>query len=444
MEEKSGLKKTITFWPALSMVVGTVIGAGVFFKASAVTQYTGSSSLSMLAWFVGGVVTICAGLTGAELAAAIPQTGGLTTYIEHTYGSFWGFLAGWAQGIIYFPANVAALAIVFGTQTCNLLGLSNGLIVPIAIIAAVSLTFINFAGAKAAGYVQTIATVVKLIPLALIVVFGFFHQGGGDFSLFPVVAGPHHNFWTALGNATFATMFAYDGWIHVGNIAGEMKNPKRDLPLAISMGIVTIMAVYLLVNAVFLYILPINHIAGNLNAASDVAGLLFGGIGGKLVTIGILISVYGGLNGYTTTGMRIPMKMGQEHKLPWGDKFSELTKNTAVPWFSGIIQLIIACLMMLSGQFDSITNMLVFVIWIFYVMAFIAVFVLRKREPDLERPYKVPLYPIIPIIAIIGGIFILVVTLFTQWLTSAIGIVLTLIGICFYYPLNKKYHFSEK
>ncbi len=239
-------------------------------------------------------------------------------------------------------------------------------------------------------------------------------------------------------------MFAYDGWIHVGNIAGEMKNPKRDLPLAISMGIVTIMAVYLLVNAVFLYILPINHIAGNLNAASDVAGLLFGGIGGKLVTIGILISVYGGLNGYTTTGMRIPMKMGQEHKLPWGDKFSELTKGTAVPWFSGIVQLIIACLMMLSGQFDSITNMLVFVIWIFYVMAFIAVFVLRKREPDLERPYKVPLYPIIPIIAIIGGVFILVVTLFTQWLTSAIGIVLTLIGICFYYPLDKKYHFSGK
>lgn len=443
MEENNGLQRTVTLMPALSLVVGTVIASGVFFKASAVTQAAGSSSIAMLAWLVGGIVTLCAGLTAAELAAAIPQTGGLTTYIQMTYGHFWGFLAGWAQGFIYFPANVAAISIVFGTQVVNLFNLSAQWIVPISMLEAFSLTLINFAGAKAASRVQFIATVIKLVPLILIVVFGFFHKGGGDFSLFPIVAGPHRNFWTALTNATFGTMFAYDGWIHVGNIAGEMKNPKRDLPLAITIGIMIIMSVYLLVNAVFLYIEPLNHVAGNLNVASNVAEIIFGKMGGKLVTIGILIAVYGGVNGYITTGMRLPMIMGREHKLPFGRWFATLNKN-GVPWISGLVQLAIAFVMMMSGQFDSITNMLVFVIWIFYVMASVAVFILRKRWPELDRPYKVPGYPIVPLIAILGGGFILVVTLFTQWQTSLIGLMLTAVGILFYIPLEKKYHFNEK
>ncbi|MGV0169038.1 APC family permease [Furfurilactobacillus sp. WILCCON 0119] len=438
----TGLKKTIGFFPALSTVMGTVIGTGVFFKAAAVTESTGTASLAMLAWFLGGVITICAGLTGAELAAAFPETGGLTRYIEHTYGGFWGFLAGWAQAIIYFPANVAAIAIAFGTQFANLFGLKQSWIVPVAMITALSLVLINWISAKAGGWVTSVTLVVKLIPLVLIVVLGFFHSGGVNFSLFPVVAGPHRAFWTALGNALLATMFAYDGWIHVGNIAGEMKNPKKDLPRAIALGIGCIMLVYLLVNAVFLSVEPVSHVAGNLNVASDVAKVLFGGMGGKFVTIGILISVYGGLNGYTMTGMRIPYVMGVEHKLPFGDVFSKLNK-AGIPWAAGLIQYVIAFVMMLSGQFDAITNMLIFVIWVFYCMAFVAVIVLRRKQPELNRPYKVPLYPWIPIIALIGGLFILINTLFTQFVTTAIGIVVTALGIPFYYYLKNKWHYDS-
>lgn len=442
-ETSGGLKKTIGFFPALSTVMGTVIGTGVFFKAAAVTQSTGTVSLAMLAWFLGGVITICAGLTGAELAAAFPETGGLTRYIEHTYGGFWGFLAGWAQAIIYFPANVAAIAIAFGTQFANLFGLQQSWIVPVAMITALSLVLVNWISAKAGGWVTSVALVVKLIPLALIVLLGFFHSGGVNFSLFPVVAGPHRAFWSALGNGLLATMFAYDGWIHVGNIAGEMKNPKKDLPKAIALGIGLIMVVYLLVNAVFLYVEPVSHVAGNLNVASDVAKVIFGGMGGKFVTIGILISVYGGLNGYTMTGMRIPYVMGIEHKLPFGDVFAKLNK-AGVPWAAGLIQYIIAFVMMLSGQFDAITNMLIFVIWVFYCMAFVAVIILRRRQPELNRPYKVPLYPWIPLIALIGGLFILINTLFTQFVTTAIGIVVTAIGIPIYFYLKKKWHYDEK
>jgi APA family basic amino acid/polyamine antiporter len=435
---KGELKRTMTFFPALSTVMGTVIGAGVFFKAASVAAVTGSTSLHMLSWFLGGLISVCAGLTGAELAAAIPETGGMLRYIERAYGEFWSFLLGWAQVIIYFPANVAALAIIFSTQFINLFGMSPSLLVPIAIVAATSIMLINFLGSKAGGMFQSITLVCKLVPLALIVIFGLMRQGDVTVSLFPVTAGPAvGGFAPALG-AGLATMFAYDGWIHVGNIAGELKKPARDLPRAIAGGILGIMVVYLLVQFAFLRTMNISDLAGNDNAAMQVANTIFGGMGGKLVTIGILISVYGTINGYTMTGMRLPYTMGLEKQLPFSDKLVKLNKNQ-VPYIAGILELVIAIGMMMIGGFDMLTDMLVFVIWIFYTLVFIAVIKLRKTEPDLVRPYKVPLYPIIPIVAIIGGLFILVMTLINQFQLAMIGILITALGIPFYMYLKKKY-----
>ncbi|WP_159723719.1 APC family permease [Enterococcus sp. CSURQ0835] len=438
VQAQGELQRTMTFFPALSTVMGTVIGAGVFFKAASVAAVTGSTSLHMLSWFLGGLISVCAGLTGAELAAAIPETGGMLRYIERAYGEFWSFLLGWAQVIIYFPANVAALSIIFGQQFKNLFGLSSGTVVPIAIVAALTIMLINFLGSKASGIFQSITLVCKLVPLALIVIFGLLRQGDVAVSLFPVQAGPSvGGFAPALGAGLLATMFAYDGWIHVGNIAGELKNPARDLPRAIAGGILGIMVVYLLVQFAFLKTLPMSQLAGNDNAAMEVAQKIFGGMGGKLVTIGILISVYGTINGYTMTGMRLPYSMGVEKQLPFSDKLASLNKNK-VPYIAGILELVIAIIMMMVGGFDMLTDMLIFVIWIFYTLVFIAVIKLRKTEPDMPRPYKVPLYPIIPIIAIIGGLFILVMTLINQFSLAMVGIVLTLIGIPFYMYSKKK------
>ncbi|MGX7205862.1 APC family permease [Enterococcus pingfangensis] len=433
------LKRTMTFFPALSTVMGTVIGAGVFFKAASVATVTGSTSLHMLSWFLGGLISVCAGLTGAELAAAIPETGGMLRYIERAYGEFWSFLLGWAQVIIYFPANVAALAIIFATQFINLFDMSQSLLVPIAIIAATSIMLINFLGSKAGGMFQSITLVCKLVPLALIVIFGLLRQGDVSVSLFPVEAGANvGGFAPALGAGLLATMFAYDGWIHVGNIAGELKNPARDLPRAIAGGILGIMVVYLLVQFAFLRTMDISVLAGNENAAMEVAKTIFGGIGGRLVTIGILISVYGTINGYTMTGMRLPYTMGLEKQLPFSDKLVKLNKNQ-VPYVAGILELVIAIVLMMAGGFDMLTDMLIFVIWIFYTLVFIAVIKLRKTEPDLVRPYKVPLYPIIPIIAIIGGIFILIMTLVNQFQLAMVGILITALGIPFYLYMKRKY-----
>lgn len=439
--EKQALNQTIGFTAALATVMGTVIGAGVFFKADPVTHATGSTGLTMLAWLVGGLITICAGLTAAELAAAIPETGGMMRYIDHTYGSLAAFLLGWAETTVYFPANIAALSIVFATQCINLFSWSAHWQIPIAIIVGLSLTILNFFGSRVGGLFQSFTTVFKLIPLAIIIVFGLIHPGSNavHVSLFDVTrSNGSGSFLSALGSGVLATLFAYDGWIHVGNIAGELKHPERDLPRSILIGLTGTMVVYLLVSAVFVLVLPINQIAGNPNAASEVARVLFGGVGGKIITMGILISVYGGINGYTMTGMRIPYAMALENRLPFSRQLRSLSK-TGAPVVSGLVQISIAIVMMFMGGFNTLTDMLVVVIWIFYILTFIAVFILRKREPELNRPYRTLGYPVVPVIAILGGIFIVVNTLFTQTMLTLIGIGITLLGLPFYYYLKNKY-----
>jgi len=384
---KSQLKKEISFFGALSTVMGTVIGAGVFFKAAAVVQQTQSTGLTLLVWLLAGFLTICGGLTVAELATAIPETGGPIRYIERIYGKLPSFLLGWAQSIIYFPANVAALSIIFATQCLNLFHLPSNYLLPLSILTGTSVTLINLLGTKA--------------------------------------------------GALLATLFAYDGWMGVGNVAGEMKRPEKDLPKAIIFGLSFVTLVYVLINVAFLKTLPIDQIAGNLNSASETAMALFGSFGGKLVTIGILISVYGALNGYTMTGLRVPYAMALEDEIPFSKTFATLSKTTNAPYAAAFLQLGIACIMMLLGTFDLLTDMLVFVMWFFSVLLFVGVFRLRKTEPQMKRPYKVPFYPIIPLIAILGGCFILIMTLITDTWLAVVGIGVTLLGIPVFYGKAK-------
>ena len=431
------LKKTIGFLPAFMTVIGSVIGAGVFFKAAVIYKTTGTMSLGLLAWILGGVITICAGLTVAELAASIPEVGGMIVWVERTYGKTAAFLLGWAQSVIYFPAMIAALSVIFSTQVLNLFNLDKGWHLPIAFAAAASLMFLNFLGGKTGGLIQTVATICKLIPLGAIIIFGIFQKDSQPLQLFPIEAGANTSFVSALGGALLATMFAYEGWTNVGNMAGEMKNPQKDLPRAIFLGLAVVMAVYVLINVAYLMTLPLDHVAGNQTVASEVAAKLFGGIGGKILTIGILISVYGAINGFTMAGIRIPYAMAKADQIPLKNIWTKLNKG-AIPVNAGLLILVLSGLMMLSGSFDMLTDLLVFVMWFFYTATFLAVIILRKREPNLPRPYKVPLYPIIPIIAILGGLYTLISTLISQTTLALGGIGLTVIGLLFYTELHKK------
>ncbi|MDN5831058.1 MAG: amino acid permease, partial [Tetragenococcus halophilus] len=431
------LKKEISFSGALSTVMGTVIGAGVFFKAAAVVSHTQSAGLTLFAWLFAGFLTICGGLTVAELATAIPKTGGPIRYIEVTYGKMPSFLLGWAQTIIYFPANIAALSIIFATQFIHLFQLNDHILIPLAMITAVSVTGINLLGTKIAANVQSAALFIKLLPILVIVVAGIIQPGQVEVGVADLSIGGDNSWASGFSAALLATLFAYDGWLNVGNIAGEMKQPEKDLPKAIILGLGSVAVVYWIINFVYLKTLPADQIAGNLNASSEVANQLFGNMGGKIVTIGILISVYGALNGYTMTGIRVPFALSLNDEFPFSKYLKKVSKKTKVPFVAALVQLVIACIMMTLGTFDLLTDMLIFVMWSFSMLLFLAVFILRKKAPEMPRPYKVPLYPVVPLIAMIGGGFILMMTLITTPGLALTGIGVTAIGVPVYYYMKK-------
>lgn len=432
------LKKTLGLSAALSTVVGMVIGSGVFFKPQAIyTATNGGPGLGIIAWILGGIITVTAGLTAAEVSAAIPRTGGMMVYIEEIYGEKLGFLTGWMQTVLFFPGTAAALAVIFAQQVAELMGYSSGqmsIVLPIAIGVIILVALLNTVGSSMGGTIQTIATLGKLVPLILIIIFGFI-KGNGNPIIQPLV-GPGVSATGALGSVLIATLFAYDGWINVGAIAGEMKNPGKDLPRAIVGGLSVVMAVYIIINLAYLWVAPASELKDATAPAALVANKIFGPIGGKIITVGILISVFGALNGYLLTGPRVPYALSTMGVFPSSRTFAKLNKG-GVPSNSIWLIAILASLYALSGQFNLLTDLTVFTIWVFYVFTFIGVIKLRKDKPDLERPYKVPLYPVIPLIAIIGGLFVIVNQLFTATLIAVGGIIITLIGLPVYGATSK-------
>ena len=240
-----------------------------------------------------------------------------------------------------------------------------------------------------------------------------------------------------LGQVLIAALFAYDGWINVGSIAGEMKNPGKDLPKAIVGGLSIVMAVYVVINLAYLWVVPASEMATVSAPAALVAERIFGPIGCKIVTIGILISVFGGLKGYLLTGPRVTYALACEGTLPFSKGLSKLNKG-GVPSNAIFLMAILACVYALSGQFNLLTDLTIFIIWVFYVLTFVGVMKLRKDQPKLERPYKVPLYPIIPLIAIAGGLFVIVNQLMNNTLIAAGGLIVTAIGLPVYSVMSKK------
>ncbi len=437
--EKKQLQKNLGAAAALSTVVGMVIGGGVFFKPQAVYEITGGGpGLGMIAWVLAGIMTITAGLTAAEVSAAIPKTGGMMVYIEEIYGKKLGFLTGWMQSVLFFPATIAAISVMFGQQAAILLG-NESLVIPMTVGVILLIGVLNTFGSKTSGAIQTVSTVCKLIPLVLIIVFGFIKGGGNNPIVQPLVAegiSPTG----VIGQLLVAILFAYDGWINVGAIAGEMKNPGKDLPKAIVGGLSLVMGVYVVINLAYLWVLPASELAKYASPASAVAEVLFGSIGGKIINVGILVSIFGCINGYLLTGPRITYTLGKQKTIPV--IFGKLNKND-VPANATLLMAVLSALYALSGQFNLLSDLAMFAVWSFYVLTFIGVMKLRKTHPNLNRPYKVPLYPIIPLIAIFSGLFVVLNQLLFAGAKSTMmslgGVIITLIGLPVYSYMTKKY-----
>jgi APA family basic amino acid/polyamine antiporter len=411
-----------------------VIGSGIFFKPSIVFKNAGSPSLGILAWIAGGIVTMASGLTIAEIAAAIPKTGGVFVYLKELYGEKTAFLFGWVQTVIYVPGSSAALAIILATQATNFVPMSGIQQKLFAILMIFIITTANVLSTRLASKIQFVATIAKLIPIFIIIALGIIKGTAHSFSL-PVgtaTAG------AGFGAAMLGTLWAYDGWVGVSNIAGELKNPKKDIPKSIILGVSVIIIVYVLFNLAVLNVVPISEIVKSNTVASDVATVLFGNFGSLFITAGILISIFGTLNGYLMTGVRIPFAMAQDKLLPFDKFLGKVNDKYQTPLNAFIFEAILACLYVFSGSFDTLTDLVIFVLWIFFTMAVAGIFILRTKHKELDRPYKVPFYPIVPLVGIIGGIYILISTLLTNTTNALTGLAITLIGLPVYWYITKK------
>lgn len=403
---KEEMKRSLGLGSALSIVVGTIIGSGIFFKQGSVLDSAGNSTMAILAWVVGGILTLTAGLTIAEIGAQMPYTGGLYVYIEDLYGRLWGFLAGWMQVIVYGPAIIASVAGFMSILMTNFFGLGANWRIPLALVTILAIGLMNMFENRVGAAFSVITTIGKLVPIAAIIIFGLFW---GHHNALGQTVGEIHAASGNFGVAVLATLFGYDGWILIANLGGEIKHPQKILPQAIIIGITAVLVIYTLITVAVLRFLPASqiHTLGE-NTTAYLATAAFGPIGGKLLSAGIIISMMGTINGKMLTFPRIVYAMAKRRDLPFSRYLAYLTPKAKAPVVATVFIIVLATVMMIFFNPDRLSDLCVFTVYCFYTLAFFGIFILRKRNDASARPFSTPLYPWIPILAIVGGLFVLV------------------------------------
>jgi APA family basic amino acid/polyamine antiporter len=429
-------KFSISLWTAISIVIGCVIGSGVFVKPGRVLVAAGSSNSALLAWLLGGLITLAGGLTIAEIASRIPKSGGVYTYMEELYGKSWGFVCGWVQAIIYGPALMSALSLYFASLFTQFFHMQDGQTRAVAYIVLFLLSTVTALGTHYSAWISSTTTVLKLLPIAFIGVFGL---ALGSNSIFgapitsTVAAG-------GLGTAILATLWAYDGWIQIANLAGEIREPSRNLPRAIIIGLVGVMFAYLMVNMALFHVVPVDQI-GQLNerTAAVAAETLFGSMGGRLLSFGILISIFGCLNGNILTMTRVPYSMALQGNFPFAGRFSELRGKHQTPVNSILFKTVVASIMILFLNPDRITDIAMFSMYLFYGVVFYGIFKIRKTYGiPVAGNYKIPLYPAVPVFAIGGVAYICYSMMTAAPFDAAMSIGIALLGFPISYWMRKQ------
>lgn len=433
---EQALRADLGLISALSLVVGMVLGAGAFMKPPAVLAAAGDFNFALAAWAIGGLFSISGGLTLCELGVMFPRTGGIFVYLEEIYGPKVAFLYGWMISVIFGPALIGALTGYFSSVFCLLFNIPESYS---AVVGAGALGFIacvNSIGVKEAGYLQTLATFCKLIPIILLTVFGLF-KGNGQVAVFSASGGAIDTA-APFAVAILATLFAYDGWAQVASVAGEIKNPSKVLPKAIIGGVSFLILVYISINIAMFKMFPVSEMVALGHDASAIAAQrMFGVMGGNLIAVGIMISILGGLNGYVMTLSRTIYIMGQRKQIFGAAILSKIDEDSNSP-VNAIIMLVVSSFIyyrLLDA--DRLSDIAMFSVWLFYLLAFVGVIIARKTHAAVPRPYKVPLYPIIPLIAIGGAVYVIYGMLSYQFLNGIISIALTLAGLPLYYYLNR-------
>lgn len=436
----NGLQKSIGLIEATLLVVGIVIGSGIFYKPTAVMSAMPAPGMALLIWVVGGVLTLAGALTMAEIGSAIPKTGGLYVYLKELFGERWAFLFGWVQVLIYYPGLSAALAVILATQTTTFIPMTGMQQKLLAAFYMIFIMFINILSTKFATKFSSVFTIGKLIPIIVIIISGIIMGDQHSFSPFLPDASANVNMGSGFSAALLGVLFGYEGWIAVSNLSGELKNPRKDYPKAIFLGIMIITIAYIGMNIGIMNTMSMDKIIHSGKIASDTAVVLFGPIGEKLIATGILISIIGCLSGFLMSSGRIPYAMAETNMIPFKHFFGKVDKRSNTPINSIVFITILAILYIFSGTYDTLTNLSVFVTWMFLIIGMAGIFVMRKRRPELmeNSDYRVPLYPLTPIIGIVGALYVVFSTLISGASMAIYGVGVTLIGIPIYEYLRRK------
>jgi len=452
------LIRQLGLFDSTMVMVGIVIGSGIFLTTGIMAKNIPSGGLILLAWTVGGLLTLAGALTYAELGAAMPEAGGQYVYLREAYGPMAGFLFGWISFLVYMTGGIAGLALAFAeyfgyffpslstnkiifSSVINLFNhpitysLSAGQLVGVGVI--IFLSIFNYIGVSFGKIIQNLFTILKIGTIVAIIVLGFSIGKGTavNLSLNPTGMG-FGQLIVGFGIALVAISWAFDGWNNVNFVAGEIKNAKRNLPLALILGTLGITALYILTNYIYLYALPINDMIGVVRIAEKATSYLFGTSTGAIISATVIISTFGALNGSILTGPRIYYAMAKDNL--FFHRVSRVNPRFRTPGFAILIQAIWAGILTLVGTFEQIFTFAMFVSIIFWIAASTSVFTLRKKYPNLPRPYKTWGYPVIPIVFIAASSGILLNTLIEKPVESLAGLGFTAIGIPVYFYWKSK------
>jgi basic amino acid/polyamine antiporter, APA family len=437
------LTRRLGLWSAVAVLVGSTIGSGIFRTPAGVAQRVDDVPLFLLAWVVGGAVVLCGALTYSELAAAFPRSGGVYVFVREAFGPLPAFLFVWAELWVIRPGAFGAIGITASAYTLRTLGLD-----PAAVVLGVGALDIRAEQLLGAGYIvlvggvnyfgihrgailQNLSTALKVGALALLVLIGFALGSSATAATGGMLAQR-----AAVGLSPFllamvAILWAYDGWADLAFVGGEVKDPQRTLPRALFIGTATIVVLYLAANLVYLYLIPIQQMKHAELVAADVARLVIGPAGVVIVSAAIAISTFGTLNGSMMTAPRIFFAAAEDRLLP--SAIARVDPRTSAPTGAVALMVVMGVVFILIRTFTQLADQFIIGIWPFYALAVAGVFVLRRRRPDLERPYRTLGYPVVPLVFLLGAVLLLGNYLVSETVAFAIDIGIIVSGIPAYY-----------
>ncbi|MCY2974789.1 MAG: amino acid permease [Planctomycetota bacterium] len=468
MTQQPHLVRALSVVDASALVVGTVIGTGVFLKAAPMAQAVGSPMWVLLAWVAAGLLSLAGALTYAELSAMMPEAGGEYVYLRKAYGETTAFVFGWQRFIVAGSASIASLGVGFSIflstvipleqvwieRNFELLGESIrwqfGLKQVVAVSVILALTCVNCFSVAFGGKVHVILTLLKISGIAFIV-FGIFTFSQG--TTWSNLATPNNSHWnglSAFGTAMLAALWGYDGWNNMPMAAGEVRDPGRNIPRALIFGMLAVIIIYCALNLSYFYALPFEQVATSnstlyrdaLPVAAVASQTFLGEYGSRIVAIVFMVSALGALNGSILSNARVPFAMARDRL--FFRRMGLLNQSSRVPVVCLIVQGLWASLLALSGTFDQLTDCLLFASWIFYALVTSSVFVLRKNFPEMDRPHRTWGYPLVPFTFVVVAVWLIINTLFSKPVESVAGLVLMAAGLPLYWFYRRRNHFERE